>query len=156
MSDDRISVGPKKTLAELEAATGRLSPEPGVAGQPLQEYDEKLKINHWKYHRHLDPSWDNAAWAEKHDNNAPDSPYKGDPYFDRTGKKQNDKLKEAIVKAFVECKNIDLTDPNGPEWLLAWRMYPNENHPRWSNSGFEGCGCNCGCYAPKSWEQPKK
>src|SRR5437899_2343936 len=90
MSNGRISVGPKKTLAELEAATGRLSPEPGVAGQPVQEYDEKLKINHWKYHRHLDPSWDNAAWAEHHDNKAPDSPYNGDKYFDRTGKKQND------------------------------------------------------------------
>jgi hypothetical protein len=156
MSDDRISVGPKKTLAELEAATGRLSPEPGVAGQPTQEYDDKLKINHWKYHRHLDPSWDNAAWAEQHDNTAPDSPYNGDPYFDRTGKKQNDELKQAIAEVFIKYKKIDLTDPNGPQWLLAWRMYPNEDHPRWANSGFEGCGCNCGCYAPKSWEQPQK
>jgi hypothetical protein len=156
MSDDRISVGPKKTLAELEAATARLSPEPGVAGQPPQEYDEKLKLNHWKYHRHLDPSWDNAAWAEQHDNTAPDSPYHGDPYFDRTGNKQNDLLKQAIVDAFIKYKKIDLTDPNGPQWLLAWRMYPNEEHPRWANSGFEGCGCNCGCYAPKTWEQPKK
>ncbi len=156
MSNGRISVGPKKTLAELEAATGRLSPEPGVAGQPLQEYDDKLKINHWKYHRHLDPSWDNAAWAAHHDNTAPDSPYKGDKYFDRTGKKQNDELKQAIAEAFIKYKKIDLNDPHGPQWLLAWRMYPNEEHPRWSESGFEGCGCNCGCYAPKNWEQPEK
>ena len=149
MSNGRISVGPKKTLAELDAETGRLSPEPGVAGQPVQQFDRQKDINHWKYHRQLDPSWDNAAWAEQHDNTAPNSPYHGDKYFDRTGKKQNDKLKEAIAKAFIECKNIDMTDPDGPQWLLAWRMYPNENHPRWSQSGFEGCGCNCGCYAPK-------
>jgi hypothetical protein len=155
MSNGRISVGPKKTLGELDAETGRLSPEPGVAGQPAQEFDQKLNINHWKYHRHLDPSWDNAAWAEQHDNTAPDSPYYGDKYFDRTGKKQNDKLTEAIAKAFIECKNIDMTDPNGPQWLLAWRLYPNENHPRWSESGFEGCGCNCGCYAPK-WDPSQK
>jgi len=154
-SNGRISVGPKKTLAELEADTGRLSPEPGVEGQPVQEYDEGEKINHWKYHRHLDPSWDNAAWAEKHDNTNPSSPYYGDKYFSRKGNAQNDKLKKAIEKAFVECKEIDLKDPNGPQWLLAWRMYPNENHPRWINSGYEGCGCNCGCYAPK-WGESEK
>jgi hypothetical protein len=145
----RISVGPKKTLAELAAATGRLSPEPNVSGQPAQVYDKEEEIEHWKYHHHLDASWDNAPWAERHDNNDPNSPYYGDPFFSREGKKQNDELREAIVEAFVRCKKID---PNNPQWLLAWRMYPNEEHPRWSRSGYEGCGCNCGCFAP----YPKK
>lgn len=63
ISKGRISVGRMKTLAELDAETGRLSPEPGVAGEPKQEFDQKLNVNHWKYHRRLDPSWDNAAWA---------------------------------------------------------------------------------------------
>jgi hypothetical protein len=90
ISKGRISLGRKKTLAELDAETGRLSPEPGVAGEPKQEFDQKLNVNHWKYHRRLDPSWDNAAWASSMiDNTARDSPYYGDKYFDRTGKKQN-------------------------------------------------------------------
>jgi len=148
----RISVGPKKTLAELEASVDRLTAEPGAPGQPDQEFDQKLKLNHWKYHRHLDPSWDNAEWAAKHDNTAPDSPYKGDKYFDRTGKKANEEFKKALSDLFIKYKKIDLTDPNGPQWLMSWRMYPNEQHPRWSTSGFEGCGCNCGCYAPKTWD----
>jgi hypothetical protein len=65
MSNGRISVGPKKTLGELDAETGRLLPEPGVAGQPAQEFDQQHDVNHWKYHRHLDPYWDSMGRAAR-------------------------------------------------------------------------------------------
>jgi len=146
----RISVGPKMTVAALQASTGRLTPEPNQPGQPHQELDQHdpdHKINKWKYHYHLEPSWDNAAWAAQHDNSVTTSPYYGDKYFDRDGKKQNDEFKKAICAAFEKYKK---PDKDGHQWLLAWRMYPNEDHPRWSTSGFEGCGCNCGCFCPKT------
>ncbi len=135
----RVSVGPKKTLAELKAMTEQKRPEPG---QPPQ--DGRLE-----FHHHLEGSWDNAKWAEGHDNSDPNSPYYGDPYFDREGYKQNQQLKVAIAEVFAKIKRIDSTDPNGSPWLLAWRMYPNKDHPRWKE--FDGCGCNCGCCAPGIW-----
>ena len=137
----KFSVGPKKTLAELKALNAQKRPEPG---QPPQSHDGRLE-----FHYHLEGSWDNAKWAEGHDNSDPNSPYFGDPYFDRDGYKQNQELKVAIAETFAKIKKIDATDPNGSPWLLAWRMYPNKDHPRWKE--FDGCGCNCGCCAPGSW-----
>ena len=110
LSKGRISVGPKKTLAEL-GETGRFSPEPGVAGTRPRSFLGQ------------------CAWAGQHDNKAPGLSllHYGDKYFDRTGEKQNTKLAEAIAKAFIECKNIDMKDPTGPQWLLAWHMYPRKS-----------------------------
>jgi hypothetical protein len=139
----RTSVGPKKTLKELQAATDLARPGPG---QPPQPPDNRMV-----YHGPLEGTWDNALWAESHDNTKPDSPYFGDKFFDRGGHKQNEELKRAITEVFVKVKKIDVTDPNGSPWLLAWRMYPNKEHPRWGKEGFEGCGCNCGCFAPRTW-----
>jgi hypothetical protein len=96
-------------LAELDGERGDFR-RTGRGGPAATGIRPKLNVSHWKYHRHLDPSWDNAAWAEQHDNKAPDSPDYGDKYFDRTGKKQNDKLSEAIAKAFIETKNIDMKE----------------------------------------------
>jgi hypothetical protein len=138
---DGKSVGPKVTLAELRALNARNRPE---QGQPPQ-----LQDGRFEFHYHLPGSWDNAKWAEDHDNSDPSSPYYGDPYFDREGYKQNQELKVAIAEVFAKIKNIDVTDPNGSPWLLAWRMYPNKDHPRWKE--FDGCGCNCGCCVPGSW-----
>jgi hypothetical protein len=142
MSDGkRTSIGPKKTLQELKDGSHSNKPEPG---QPPQPADGRMK-----YHYHLDGTWDNAKWAEGHDNTKPDSPYFGDKYFDRDGHQQNVELRKAISEVFLRIKKIDPADPNGSPWLLAWRMYPNKEHPRWGKEGFEGCGCNCGCYAPR-------
>jgi hypothetical protein len=138
---DGKSVGPKMTLAELRALNTQRRPE---AGQPPQPQDGRFE-----FHYHLPGSWDNAKWAEGHDNSDPNSPYYGDPYFDREGSKQNEELKVAIAEVFAKIKKIDATDPNGSPWLLAWRMYPNKDHPRWKE--FDGCGCNCGCCVPGSW-----
>jgi hypothetical protein len=143
----RISVGPKKTLADLKAVTGQNAPFPGQSGQPPQEIDTKTGDYHWTYHYSLENSWDNAPWAVKHDNTDKTSPYFGDKYFDRKGEQQNLALKQAISDVFLQYKK---PDKDGPMWLMAWRMYPNKEHPRWGKDGFEGCGCNCGCYAPKA------
>jgi hypothetical protein len=151
VNEGRISVGPKKTIGELKALTERIQPEPRLPGQPPQEFDGQTNERRWAYHHHLEPSWDNARWAANHDHTQPDSPYYRDPYFDRDGYRQNEELKKAITEVFIKHKKIDVTDPAGPQWLLAWRMYPNKDHPRWGKEGFEGCGCNCGCYCPGTW-----
>jgi hypothetical protein len=149
--EKRISVGPKKTLADLQAVTAQNTPSVGRSGQPLQEVDKQSGQLHWTYHYDLENSWDNAPWAVNHDNTQSTSPYYGDKYFDRTGEQQNLALKQAISHVFLEHKK---PDEDGPMWLLAWRMYPNKDHPRWGKEGFEGCGCNCGCYAPKPGSKP--
>ena len=28
---------------------------------------------------------------------------------------------------------------------MAWRLYPDKDHPRWQIA--DGCGCGCGCYS---------
>ena len=120
-------VGPKLTVKQLEERTG------------LTATDGR------KHHLDLPGSWDNAEWVS---NNPSCDPRPKWPQ----GHAENQELKRAIFKAFVETKKIDLTDPDGSPWLLAWRMYPNADHPMWkSGEGHEVCGCNCGCFAPKVW-----
>jgi hypothetical protein len=142
-----IVVGPKKSWAELNAISEQTVPEPGVPGQAPQTPDNELS-----YHYRLDGTWDNAKWAESHDNKVPGDPNENNRYFDRDGKKNNDALKKAINDAFIQYKKIDLTDPDGPQWLLAFRMYPNKDHPRWKAQ--DCCGCCCGCFAPRDWQPP--
>jgi hypothetical protein len=137
----RQIIGPRKTLTELRATVEQSQPE---AGQPQQAAD-----NPFKYAYHLEGTWANAEWAQNQDPSDPNSPVYGNPYFDPDGKRQNDELKKAINEVFIKHKKIDATDPDGPQWLLAWRMYPNKDHPRWKTE--DCCGCCCGCCAPNSW-----
>src|SRR5258707_8637914 len=65
------------------------------------------------------------------------------------GHEQNVALKKAIAKVFLDIKKINPDDPDGSPWLLAWRMYPNADHPKWKDAGGEMCGCNCGCFIPR-------
>ena len=69
-----IVVGPKKSWAELNAISEQTVPEPGVSGQAPQTPDNQLS-----YHYHLDGSWDNAKWAEGHDNKVPGDPNENNP-----------------------------------------------------------------------------
>ena len=120
-------VGPKLTVKQLEERTS------------LTATDGR------KHHLDLPGSWDNAEWVS--DNPSCDPR----PHWPK-GHAQNQELKRAIFKAFVETKKIDMTDPDGSPWLLAWRMYPNADHPMWKEQeGHQNCGCNCGCFAPKAW-----
>jgi hypothetical protein len=126
------TIGPMKTLEELRSLVEQPQPQ---RGQPPQSPDDEFK-----YSYSLEGTWGNAEWAKDHNLDDPN------PYFDRKGYEQNEKLKRKISDALIECKKIDLTDPNGPEWFVSWRMYPNKNHPRWQTG--DCCGCNCGCLAP--------
>jgi hypothetical protein len=137
----RQIIGPRKTLKELRASVEQSQPE---LGQPQQTAD-----NPFKYAYHLEGTWANAEWAQNQDPSDPNSPVYGNPYFDRDGKRQNDELRKAINEVFIKHKKIDLTDPDGPQWVLAWRMYPNKDHRRWQTE--DCCGCCCGCAAPGSW-----
>jgi hypothetical protein len=62
----------------------------------------------------------------------------GEP--DPQGNKNNRKLAELIQQALKDAK-----PGNEGEFLLAWRLYPNADHPRWQREEPHACGCGCGC-----------
>jgi hypothetical protein len=39
------------------------------------------------------------------------------------------------------------SDRHGARFVLGWRLYPNKEHPSWSNKDVHSCGCGCGCSA---------
>ena len=118
-------VGPKLTWKQIEELTDLAGPD----GR--------------KYHGELPATWDNAEFIANNLDNVTPAPGFPDGYA------QNVALKQAIAKAFIEIKKINPNDPNGPLWLLAWRMYPNADHPMWKDGAGPVCGCNCGCFAPR-------
>lgn len=120
---------------------------PKLTWKEIQERTDLTATDGRKYHAELPATWDNAEWCANNPDSVPP------PHFLK-GHEQNQKLKAAIAKAFNECKEVDPADPDGPPWLLAWRMYPNADHPLWK-SGMNECGCNCGCYAPRVWDYNK-
>jgi hypothetical protein len=63
---------------------------------------------------------------------------------DKCGYKANRELADMISKAVKSKKN---GDKNGAHFVLGWRLYPNKNHPRWTNKDVHSCGCGCGCSA---------
>jgi len=52
----------------------------------------------------------------------------------------NRELAERIKQALKDAK-----PGNEGEFLLAWRLYPNADHPRWQQQEPHACGCGCGC-----------
>lgn len=63
---------------------------------------------------------------------------------DKCGYKANRQLAEIIKKAMKAKKN---SDKHGKHFVLGWRLYPNETHPRWRGKDDHACGCGCGCSA---------
>jgi len=116
---------------------------PKLTAQHLEELTDLTAGDGRKYHAELPASWDNAEWVKNHPDHQP-------PAHFPKGFEQNQKLKAAILKAILEYKEIDPNDPKGTPWFLAWRMYPNKDHPDWKE-GMESCGCNCGCFVPRAW-----
>jgi len=116
---------------------------PRLTRAQLAELTDLTGADGRKYHDELPATWENAEFVgEHHDkiNPRPEFPH---------GYEQNVALKRAIAKAFLEIKNIKPNDPYGSPWLLAWRMYPNADHPMWKDGGDPECGCNCGCFVPR-------
>jgi hypothetical protein len=116
---------------------------PKLTRRHLQELTDLTAWDGRKYHDDLPATWDNAEWVENNAGNV--TPEPGFP----EGHKQNLALKQAISDAFIRIKNIDRNDPYGSPWFLAWRMYPNAEHPMWKNDDGPECGCNCGCFVPR-------
>ena len=116
---------------------------PKLTWKQVEELTDLWGTDGRKYHGDLPATWDNAEFVSNNLGNIEPAP--GFP----DGHAQNVALKQAISKAFVEIKKINLEDPNGPLWLLAWRMYPNADHPMWKMEGGPACGCNCGCFCPR-------
>jgi len=66
---------------------------------------------------------------------------------------KNRALAERISDAVESLKT---TDEHGPHFILAWRMYPNKDHPRWQTEDPHACGCSCGNVAPLPGRKKKK
>lgn len=64
--------------------------------------------------------------------------------IDKCGYDANRELAAMIAKAIRAKKN---GDKNGAHFVLGWRLYPNNEHPRWHNKDAHSCGCGCGCSA---------
>ena len=116
---------------------------PKLTWKQLQELTDLTAFDGRKYHASLPATWDNAEFVADNPGNIDPKP--GFP----DGHEQNVALKKAIAKVFLDIKKINPDDPDGSPWLLAWRMYPNADHPKWKDAGGEMCGCNCGCFIPR-------
>jgi hypothetical protein len=75
------------------------------------------------------------------------------PLCDRTGYEQN---RELAVRISDAVEAVKTTDEHGPHFLLAWRLYPNQEHPRWQANSPHYCGCACGGLAPLKKKKKKK
>lgn len=116
---------------------------PKVTREQLQELTDLTAWDGRKYHDDLPATWDNAQFVAENLGNIDPKP--GMP----EGFEQNTELKDAIAKVFTETKNIQLDDQGRSPWFLAWRMYPNAEHPMWKDEEGPECGCNCGCFVPR-------
>jgi len=126
-------VFPKKKVAALKKGARKTANGKGLAPLPGVQTDAKL-----------------AANANPND---PKSPYFGNTHYDPKGFETNRKLAERINDAVSELKT---SDEDGARFVLAWRMYPNADHPAWNQNDVHYCGCGCGCYAPGSQKPARK
>lgn len=118
-----MKIGPKLTPADLRERRG------------LKHEDGRV------YHAELPAVMTDAEAASKANPKDPKSPYYGSKYFDPKGYAANRELAKKIEEAF---KSLKATDKDGPHFVLAWRMYPNADHPRWKRKQPHACGCGCG------------
>jgi hypothetical protein len=99
-----------------------------------------------EYQAELPGSWSNAKVAaeatEKVCQECQDS-----PHFDTEGYDTNREFGRRIREAFTELKA-------GKGFVVAWRIYPDKDHPRWQIA--DGCGCGCGCWGHEDEEDAAK
>src|SRR5215216_167033 len=75
------------------------------------------------------------------------------PYCDRAAYGKNCELAERISDVVEDLKR---SDEHGPHFILAWRLYPNKDHPRWQTEHPHSCGCGCGNVAPLRGRKKKR
>jgi hypothetical protein len=118
---------------------------PQVTREQLLEGKETLKDGHELF-QSLPALISDAKRASTADPNDPSSDYFQQKAFDPQGYSRNLELAEKIRAVFEEFKK---TDEHGPHFILAWRMYPNKEHPRWhERDGQHACGCGFGDVVP--------
>jgi hypothetical protein len=66
------------------------------------------------------------------------------------------KNRELAERISDVVESLKVTDEHGPHFVLAWRMYPNKDHPRWQTEDPHACGCSCGNVAPLRGRKKKK
>lgn len=113
---------PKLTAAKLARGARKTSEGKGLAPLPGVRTDAKQ-----------------AATADPAN---PRSPYYGSTHHDPQGYAKNRELADRISKAVHELKD---SDEHGSRFVLAWRLYPNNDHPSWHRQHVHQCGCGCGC-----------
>jgi hypothetical protein len=128
-----VEIYPKLTQAKLKKSARKTSEGKGTATLPGVKTDAKQ-----------------AATANPSD---PKSPFYGAIYCDPEGYGKNRELAERISKAVRDLKK---NDANGPRFVLAWRLYPNDDHPCWHRKDVHFCGCGCGCFARGERQHPRK
>jgi hypothetical protein len=128
-----VEVNPKLTTAKLRKGARTTSEGKGVVSLPGIKTDAKQAVT-------ADP-WD------------PKSPFYGAINCDPKGYRKNRELADRISKA---VKALKKSDEHGPRFVLAWRMYPNNDHPCWHQEGVHYCGCGCGCYARGAPKKARK
>jgi len=62
------------------------------------------------------------------------------PYLDLKAYDKNRELAKEIRGALARIRP---PDKDGPHFVLAWRLYPIKDHPRFNI--LDGCSCGCGC-----------
>jgi hypothetical protein len=119
-----VEIYPKLSQAKLKKSARKTSEGEGMAMLPGVQTDAKQ-----------------AAIADPND---PTSPFYRAIYCDPKGYGKNRELAQRISKAVRELKK---SDEYGPRFVLAWRLYPNDDHPCWHRKDVHFCGCGCGCFA---------
>ncbi len=126
--------------------------EPLLTKDVLDELYEGLELKDGRIlYKELPSIVTDAQYVADHPeakNDPKQKAYYKSKYFDRgaLGVKENKKFKAAILAAFKKIKQVDTIDKKAvPHFLLAWRHYPNADHPRWSRKEQHACGCGCGC-----------
>src|SRR6266853_6499370 len=101
----------------------KLTSEDVNEGGPLTARDGR------EYYMELPGVWTDSRWGSTTKTNDPAA-------FDK-----NRELAKRISAAFSDLKK---TAKDGSHFILAWRMYPNKDHPRWHKEEHT-CSCSCGC-----------
>jgi hypothetical protein len=119
-----VEVNPKLTTAKLKKSARTTSEGKGVVPLPGIKTDAKQAVT-------ADPT-------------DPNSPFYGAINCDPKGYGKNRELADRISKA---VRDLKASDDLGPRFVLAWRLYPNDEHPCWHQKDAHFCGCGCGCFA---------
>jgi hypothetical protein len=120
---------------------------PMLTSAQLSEGKETLEDGR-EFFQSLPAIISDAKRASEANPNDPKSNYYGYKSSKPKGYAENLELAEEIAAVFKKHKK---SDEHGSHFILAWRMYPNKDHPRWHQEEH-ACGCSAGgfCETPRA------